>query len=168
MKEAAELNRVNYANSTHHREAVRRQIDPALIERIEVCKNPSLNYRNAFKNVYQDELERTVEEQREKKNAQMSLHLQPQNSASCLFNRSDITVAPHQQSLSRLKQFADFEDEKTKKYCTLIEKQLNEGHSFFKAQDDYQQRRQRELESTKLLLQQQRQIKEMQKFMGMQ
>lgn len=61
MKEIAEVNRVNFANTIHHRELIRKQIDPALIERIEVSQNPSLNYRTAFKNVYQDELERTVE-----------------------------------------------------------------------------------------------------------
>lgn len=56
MKEIAEVNRINFANTIHHRELIRKQIDPALIDRIEVSQNPSLNYRTAFKNVYQDEL----------------------------------------------------------------------------------------------------------------
>ncbi len=56
MKEIAELNRVNYANGTHHKELIRKQISPTLIDQIEISQNPSNNYKNAFKNVYQDEL----------------------------------------------------------------------------------------------------------------
>jgi hypothetical protein len=49
-----EVNRVNFANTIHHRELIRKQIDPAMIDKIEICQNPSLNYRTAFKNVYHD------------------------------------------------------------------------------------------------------------------
>ena len=60
MKENCEANRINYANTKHHRELVREHIDPSLIDKIEISVHPSQNYQNAFKNVYQDELERTV------------------------------------------------------------------------------------------------------------
>lgn len=56
MKEVFEVNRVNFANAAHHRELLRKQIAPELIDKIEISENPSLNYRSAFKNVYQDEL----------------------------------------------------------------------------------------------------------------
>jgi hypothetical protein len=48
MKENAELQRVNYSLQKHHRELLHQQIDPKLIETIEVAQNPSLNYRKAF------------------------------------------------------------------------------------------------------------------------
>jgi hypothetical protein len=127
MKDIAELNRVNFANTIHHRELIRKQIDPAVIERIEVSQNPSLNYRTAFKNVYQDELERTVEEQKEKKNAMKSLYLQTEGNGSAIYgnSRMEASIGAHQHSYSRLKQFADFEEEKSKRYNTLVERQLN-------------------------------------------
>ena len=67
MKEIGEISRVNYANAMHHKEKLRHQIDPQLIERIEVAENPSHNYRNVKKVVYQDELEKTVAYHEEKK-----------------------------------------------------------------------------------------------------
>ena len=56
MKENKELQRINYSNAKHHRQIIREQIDPTLITDIEVSPQPSLNYKNAFKNVYMDEL----------------------------------------------------------------------------------------------------------------
>ena len=67
MKEIGEISRVNYANSMHHKEKLRHQIDPQMIERIEIAQNPSQNYRNVKKVVYQDELEKTVAYHEEKK-----------------------------------------------------------------------------------------------------
>lgn len=61
-----EIYRVNYANEKHHRQQLRQQIDPRVIETIEVDQNPSLNYKNAFKAVYYDELEKTIRFQEEK------------------------------------------------------------------------------------------------------
>ena len=56
MKEVSAMNMINYANSAHHREKLRKDIDPAMIDRIEISEHPSMNYRNAFKGIYQDEL----------------------------------------------------------------------------------------------------------------
>lgn len=66
MKDNAELQRVNYSLQKHHRELLHQQIDPKLIETIEVAQNPSLNYRKAFESVYQDELQRTLDQQQER------------------------------------------------------------------------------------------------------
>lgn len=66
-KVSGEVSRVNYSLAKHHKERLREQIDPRVIEKIEVAENPSLNYRNAFKAVYHDELEKTIEYQLEKK-----------------------------------------------------------------------------------------------------
>jgi len=49
-----EANRINYANTKHHRELIREHIDPNMINKLEISSHPSQNYQNAFKNVYQD------------------------------------------------------------------------------------------------------------------
>lgn len=51
----------------HHKEKLRHQIDPHMIEEIDNSHNPNLGYRNVKKMVYQDELERTVAYHEEKK-----------------------------------------------------------------------------------------------------
>lgn len=145
MKQTSELNRVNFANAVHHKELIRKQIDPATIDKIEIAQNPSLNYQMAFKNVYQDELEKTLEEQREKKHAQQSLYQHPYSPNN-----------NHSQSLSRLRRpFLDYEQEKMKRFDTLVERQMQEGDSFFRAQEQYQRRKQQELQNTNTMIRQQ-------------
>lgn len=56
MSNPSEINRMNYSITKHHKENLRDQIDPRVIEKIEVHEQPSLNYKNAFKSVYYDEL----------------------------------------------------------------------------------------------------------------
>lgn len=60
MKEQAEIDRLNYANAKHHRELLHQTIDNQLIQKIELSPSPSLNYQKAFKSLYQDELEKTL------------------------------------------------------------------------------------------------------------
>jgi hypothetical protein len=60
MKENNELQRVNYSNAKHHKQIIREQIDPNLITDIEISQQPSLNYKNAFKSIYMDELEKSI------------------------------------------------------------------------------------------------------------
>jgi hypothetical protein len=62
--------------------------------------------------------------------------------------------------------FADYEREKMKRYDTLVEKQMEQGDSFFRSQEQYQRKRQLELQNTNFLIKQQLEIKERQKFMG--
>ncbi len=47
---------INFENVKHHRQILRSQIDPKLIDDIEIDRNPSTNYMNAYKNLYHDEL----------------------------------------------------------------------------------------------------------------
>jgi hypothetical protein len=129
MQSNGEMNRINYANAKHHRELVRELIDPALIDRIEIAHNPSLNYKTAFKGVYQDELERTVEEHREKRMQRPPLD---GNYGTFAVNRGSyhqggpspkcITEANlNTSSLSRIRRpFHDYEDEKQQKYDQLL------------------------------------------------
>lgn len=63
MKEQAEIDRLNYANAKHHKELLHQTIDNSLIQNIEFSKCPSLNYKQAFKSLYQDELEKTLMQQ---------------------------------------------------------------------------------------------------------
>lgn len=44
----------------HHRELLHQQIDNNLIQQIELSSHPSLNYKQAFKTLYHDELEKTL------------------------------------------------------------------------------------------------------------
>lgn len=156
----SEVNRVNFANSVHHKELIRKQIDPATIDKLEIAQNPSLNYRSAFKNVYQDELEKTMEEQLEKKQAQKSLYQNAHSPSSLPHNA-------HSQSLSRLQRsFLDYEQEKMKRVDTLVEQQLQRGDSFFRAQEQYQRKRQQEQQSTNHIIRQQVELKEALKCQG--
>lgn len=54
MKENREVERVNYSLQKHHRELLHQQIDPRVIDSIEIAQNPSLNYKRAFETVYYD------------------------------------------------------------------------------------------------------------------
>ena len=56
MSNQREADRINFENSKHHKQFLRSQIDPRLIDTIEIDKNPSLNYINAYKNLYHDQL----------------------------------------------------------------------------------------------------------------
>lgn len=56
MSDKREADRINFETSKHHKQFLRSQIDPRLIDTIEIDKNPSLNYMNAYKNMYHDEL----------------------------------------------------------------------------------------------------------------
>lgn len=71
MHQNAEYRRVNYANTIHHKEMLRSKLDPHLIDKIEISQTPSQNYKNAFKTVYQDELEKTIEYEKQKKVRQL-------------------------------------------------------------------------------------------------
>jgi hypothetical protein len=44
--------RVNFETNKHHRQNLREQINPQLIQKLEISENPSMNYMNAYKNVY--------------------------------------------------------------------------------------------------------------------
>jgi hypothetical protein len=66
-------------------------------------------------------------------------------------------------SMSRLKTFHDFEEEKAKRYNMMVEKQLQQGSTFFKEQDAYQNRKRMEMQATNLMLQQQLNMKELQR-----
>ena len=171
MQVNSEANRINYANVKHHRELVREHIDPNLINKIEISQHPSQNYQNAFKSIYQDELERTVEEHKEKKKMQQSFLQMNSNPGNRASFHQDVTPqysnSPNQSnSISRIRRpFHDFEDEKSQKYNKLIENHLHQGSIFFKEQDAYQQRKKLELQATNQMLQQQLNQKEMQKMM---
>lgn len=68
MSTQKEADRILFETAKHHKQALRSQIDPSLIERIEIDRNPSLNYQNAYKSLFQDELEKTVSLQEQKRN----------------------------------------------------------------------------------------------------
>ena len=173
----SEAKRINYANTKHHREIVRDQLREKLeptINQIEISANPDQGYRNAFKRAYLDELERTVEEHKERKMQKQAYHeidhhpnkngasLYQHHNSSALFNPS-----PQQNShaMSRVKTFHDYEEEKASKYNTMVEKQLQNGSSFFKEQDSYMEKKRREMQATNAMLQEQLRMKEVQKFM---
>jgi hypothetical protein len=124
MKENAEVQRVNYSLQKHHRELLHKQINPRVIETIELAENPSLNYRKAFESVYHNEMEEQVgrEGVRLPKIGHSSSH-------QSLQNRS---YKPN---------FTDFDEERHRKFDDLINRGL-EGGLFFRAQDDYQRRKQ--------------------------
>lgn len=106
------------------------QINPRVIEKLETSGNPSLNYRKAFESVYHDELERTLQYQ-QNKNSNSRLNL-PKVSHS----------SSHQTLGSRYKSlFTDYDEERTKKFDDLINRGLDGGKSFFKAQEEYQKRK---------------------------
>ena len=65
--------------------------------------------------------------------------------------------------MSRLQTFHDFEEEKAKRYNMMVEKQLQQGSTFFKEQDSYQNRKRMEMQATNLMLQQQINMKEQQR-----
>ena len=168
MQGTYEGNRINYANVKHHRELIREHIDPNMINKLEISQHPSQNYQNAFKNVYQDELERTLEEQREKKMNMSNLHLNNITNNRGSFHKSGSPKygeSTHQSSsISRIrKPFFDFEEEKGKRYNKLIENQIMQGSTFFKEQDAYQQRKKLELQATNQMIQQQLNQKDVQK-----
>ena len=54
MTRPTELSRVDYANHKHHRQVLREQISPQMIDKIEISPTPSQNYQNAFKGVFMD------------------------------------------------------------------------------------------------------------------
>ena len=156
-----------YANAKHHRELIREHISPQLIDRIEISQNPSQNYKTAFKGVYMDQLERTLEEHKEKQQMEKStfhqLSGQPDRAS---FHQASNT---HQEQNangnnsavhSRVRRpFQDYEIEKTQKYSQM-DKQQQQEHGFFKEQDNYQQRRKLELQANQFSLQQQMNEKE--------
>lgn len=134
-----------------------------------MAQNPSLNYRNAFKTVYHDELEKTIEYQQEKKQQQKNSLYQPESQSQLNNSRTNPTLAYLKPTLNALglnpdcgncstkrrTNFTDFDEERSKKIEGLINKGLDGGQSFFRAQDDYQKKRQLENEYNKYSLQQQ-------------
>ena len=162
------MSRINYQNCKHHRELLREQIDSKVIDKIEISHNPSSNYKNAFKNIYQDELEKTLEEHQERKvKEQASIyHAQPNiNRVSMHHPAANMSPAVnHSHSVSRIKKpFHDFDEDKANKYNTFLEKTLNQGSTFFREQDAYQNKKRLELQANQFILQQQLNQKEMQK-----
>jgi hypothetical protein len=73
MSNQRETDRLIFESSKHHKQILRSQIDPRLIDKIEIDKNPSLNYMNAYKSLYRDSLENSVILQEEKKHKQHQL-----------------------------------------------------------------------------------------------
>ena len=55
-------NRIFYQEKVHHRQQLRNQIDPKTIDYLEINQNPSVVSKKAYKSVYQDELERELQE----------------------------------------------------------------------------------------------------------
>lgn len=68
MSNQRETDRIIFETSKHHKQILRSQIDPSLIDKIEIDRNPSLNYQNAYKGLFKDELEKTINQQEEKRN----------------------------------------------------------------------------------------------------
>lgn len=60
MEEKNPDNRVFYQEKVHHRQQLRKQIDPKTIDHLEINPNPSVVSKKAYKSVYQDELEREL------------------------------------------------------------------------------------------------------------
>lgn len=54
MADRKQADRIIFETSKHHKQILRSQIDQNLIDKIEIDKNPSINYMNAYKNLYHD------------------------------------------------------------------------------------------------------------------
>ena len=54
--------RIFYQEKMHHRQQLRKQIDPKTIDNLEINHNPSVVSKKAYKSVYQEELEKELEE----------------------------------------------------------------------------------------------------------
>ncbi len=54
MNDKKEAGRIVFETTKHHKQILRSQIDSRLIDAIEIDQNPSLNYMNAYKNLYHD------------------------------------------------------------------------------------------------------------------
>lgn len=61
MADRKQADRIIFETAKHHKQILRSQIDQNLIDKIEIDKNPSINYMNAYKNLYHDQLEKTVQ-----------------------------------------------------------------------------------------------------------
>ena len=54
------LEKLKYETNIHHKQNLRSAIDPKLIDELDISQIPSTNYKNAYKSLYQDELEKSV------------------------------------------------------------------------------------------------------------
>jgi len=54
MADQRTADRLKFEASKHHKQILRSQIDEKVIDEIEIDRNPSQNYMNAYKNMYND------------------------------------------------------------------------------------------------------------------
>lgn len=62
------LEKLKYETSVHHRQNLRNQIDQNMIDQIELSQTPSHNYQKAYKSLYHEELQKSVQLYDNKKN----------------------------------------------------------------------------------------------------
>lgn len=63
-----DLEKLKFETNVHHKQNLRSAIDPNLIDQLDISEIPSNNYKNAYKSLYQDELEKSVNLHEKKKN----------------------------------------------------------------------------------------------------
>lgn len=52
--------KLKYELGIHHRQNMRQQINPQMIDNLEISNTPSQNYDKAYKQLYHEELEKSV------------------------------------------------------------------------------------------------------------
>ncbi len=154
MKEQSEVHRTNYAVAKHHREVLHQQLDPQLLQQLELSPHPALNYKHALQSLYRDELEKTLIQQQHSK--ELSCH------PSSLQTPSQQPKHETSRTMANKPQVGCGE-EQPMRHPNLVQRQVNQEHSFFRAQEQYQQRRKEEKEATRRAVQQQLLQKERQK-----
>ena len=101
-------NTIFYQEKMHHRQQLRKQIDPQTIDKLEINDNPSQVSRKAYKSLYQDELEKEVQEHNLNKQWEKTV----QNALYVPLNREESTSSVFKDvsksNLSLSKNFHDF------------------------------------------------------------
>lgn len=153
MSDKQTADRMVFEVAKHHKQILRSQIDGKMIDQIEINQNPSQNYMNAYKNMYNDELSKTVERQELKKQKQRTVEDEDRNMyrMGMVEQRPAMTDATNMTTsqLSKYGQrYVDYDQERTYKFENHIKKNYDGGQGFFKAHDQHLQRKEAEATNT--------------------